>query len=113
MNEQRLPEPPEASAKWAEHTIRPDISLDQALHSFFVFNHHLYGVGTCPRQVFLGFIQRCGLRASNNKHWKLHDLKMLLCLLEQEDCSEIARWYALETLLAHHVHVPLQRDTCV
>lgn len=105
MTTRSLSEPQQA--KCVEYTVRPDISLYQALHSHFLLNQITYTVGSCPDDIFKRFIAVCSQVAGTNKHWKQLHQQKLLSLLDQ-DCSDVARWYAIETLLAHQVIVPLE-----
>jgi len=102
-----LSEPPQT--KFAEYTVRPDISFYQALRCHFLFNQSIYTVGDCPDDIFRRFIALYSQPTATNKRWKpLHQHKLLFTL--DQDCSDVARWYAIETLLAHQIMVPLVSD---
>jgi hypothetical protein len=95
--------------KYAEYTVRPGISFYQALRCRFQLDQVTYTVGDCPDDIFKRFITLCSQPTATNKHWKpLHQHKLLFML--DQDCSDVARWYAIETLLAHQVMVPLEND---
>jgi hypothetical protein len=104
-----LLEPQTSQAKCVEHTVQPDISIYKALRSRFILDQVTYIVGDCSSDVFKRFITACCQAAFPSKHWKSLHQQALLRILDK-DCSDVARWYAIETLLAHHVSVPLVKD---
>lgn len=112
MSTRPLAEPQTRFAKHVEYTLRPDISLYKALHSCFVLDRITYTVGHCPDDVFRRFITECSQAVCPSRHWNRLNQQTLLSMLD-EDSSDVARWYAIETLLAHHVRVPLKKDAVV
>ncbi|GHP00414.1 hypothetical protein KSF_104610 [Reticulibacter mediterranei] len=107
MSTTSLPE--SQPARCVEYTVRPDISLYQALRSRFLLDQITYTVGDCPDDIFKRFITLCSQTVGYSKYWKPLHLHKLLHMLDQ-DCSDVARWYAIEILLTHRVIVPLKRN---
>lgn len=85
----------------------PDISYRKALNCRFTLDHITYTVKDCPGNVFQRFIRECGRVSLRNGSWKPIHQENLLRLLEK-DCSDVARWYCLNSLLEHKVRVPLE-----
>jgi hypothetical protein len=106
MTTMPLAEPQTSQAKHAENTIQPAIGYRQAMRSRFTLDQNTYTVAECPGDVFQRFITDCGCATCQNRSWTPRYQQALVHLLER-NCSDVARWYALETLLAHHVSVPL------
>jgi hypothetical protein len=103
---------PERLASEAEREVslalQPDISYHKALSSRFTLDQTTYTVGDCPSEVFKRFIEGCGQPPCQGRSWNPAKQKKLLSMLDK-DCSEVARWYAIDTLLEHKVTVPLER----
>jgi hypothetical protein len=87
--------------------VRPDISYRKALSGRFTLDQTTYTVADCPSDVFKRFIEGCGQAPDTGRSWNLAQLGKLLSLLDQ-DCSTVARWYAIDVLLEHKVKVPLE-----
>ena len=87
--------------------LRPDLSYRKALSCRFTFDQTTYTVADCPEEVFKRFIERCGQAPDTSRRWSLAQLHKLLSMLDN-DCSNEARWYALDVLLEHKVKVPLE-----
>ena len=88
--------------------LLPAISYSEALRSRFTLGQKTYTIRTCPGEVFKRFIEQCGQEALGKQRWKPFQQADLLLLLDR-DCSDVARWYAIDLLLAHNVSVPLER----
>jgi hypothetical protein len=106
MSTRSLPQQQPEQAQWVEYTVRPDISFYQALHCHFVLDQITYTVGNCPKNIFKRFITACSQSATSGRYWKPLHQRKLLHMLDQ-DCSDVTRWYVIETLLAHRIAVPL------
>ncbi len=88
--------------------LLPAISYSEALRSRFTLGQRIYTVKTCPGEVFKRLIEQCGQEAFGGGKWKPFQQADLLRLLDR-DCSDVARWYAIDLLLAHSVSMPLER----
>jgi hypothetical protein len=86
--------------------VRPDLSYRKALSCRFTLNQTTYTVADCPEEVFKRFIEECGQAPDRSRRWSLAQLHKLLSILDT-DCSNVARWYAIDVLLEHKVKVPL------
>lgn len=89
--------------------LMPEISYRKALSSHFTLDQTVYTVNSCPITAFKRFICECGQDSLKNSAWRSTYLEKLLLMLEK-DCSDVARWYALNILLEHKVVVPLDAD---
>lgn len=87
--------------------LLPEISYRKALSSRFVLEHTTYTVSACPIDTFRCFVSKCGQASFNSRLWGPVQQGKLLRLLEK-DCSDVARWYALNILLEHKVAIPLE-----
>jgi hypothetical protein len=87
----------------------PEISYRAALRSHFTLDHATYAVSDCPGSIFKHFVRECGKVCFHRGIWKPVQLENLLRMLDT-DCSDVARWYALNVLLEHQVKVPLETD---
>lgn len=103
--------------KGANETVRenplaslPKISYRKALSSRFTLNQVIYTVRDCPGNIFKRFVNECGWASLPGKNWKLINQEQILRLLEQENYSDVARWYSLNALLEHQVRVPFATD---
>jgi hypothetical protein len=88
--------------------LLPEMSYSEALKSHFTLDQVTYTIGNCPSDVFERFIEKCGQASLEHRRWKPLQQADLLHLLEK-DCSDIARWYAINLLLEHKVKVPLEK----
>lgn len=88
-------------------TLRPDISYRKALSCRFTLDQTTYIVADCPNDVFKRFIEGCGQAPDTGRRWNLAQLNKLLRVLDK-DCSNVARWYAIDMLLEYQVKVPLE-----
>lgn len=89
--------------------LRPDISYKQALSSRFTLDQNTYTIGDCPSEAFKRFIKACYEQASDKgRRWNPTQQGTLLHMLDT-DCSDVARWYTIDTLLEQKVRVPLER----
>ena len=88
--------------------LLPEISYRKALGSRFTLDQTIYAVRNCSKDVFKRFIEQCGQKALGSTKWGPFQQTDLLRLLDK-DCSDTARWYALNQLLEHKVSVPLER----
>lgn len=84
------------------------MSYSEVLKSCFTLDQVTYIIRNCSSDVFKRFIEKCGQTSPEYKRWKPFLQANLLQLLEK-DCSDIARWYAINLLLEHKVKVPLEK----
>src|SRR5579859_2102856 len=97
----------EAEREAPPQALQPDISYSEALNSCFTLDQTTYIVGDCPGGVFRRFIEKCcGQAAFKGRRWNPTQQEKLLSMLDK-DCSGVARWYAIDTLLELKVTVPL------
>ncbi len=87
--------------------LLPEISYSMALSSRFTLDRITYKVRDCPGDVFKRFIEGCGKASLDRRSWKPCQQTNLLLILDK-DCSDVARWYAIDLLLEHKVAVPLE-----
>lgn len=88
--------------------LLPAMSYSEALKSRFTLDQVTYTIRNCSGDVFKRFIEKCGQTSLEHRKWKPFQQADLLHLLEK-DCSDIARWYAINLLLEHKVNVPLEK----
>jgi hypothetical protein len=93
-----------------ERTSLPKYSRTEVQRQRFIWQKQTYTVGSCEDEVFKQFIEHCGYsrpfhHSKNGSGWTHARLDTILSDLD-ECCDDIARWYAIESLMHNRVHVP-------